>query len=39
VLNDGVHIDDIIKYMKTLGDLTGDNVFDTYDVQFLLQQI
>jgi hypothetical protein len=36
---DGVHMDDIIKYMNTLGDLTGDNVFDPYDIQFLLQQI
>ncbi|QGQ97946.1 tandem-95 repeat protein [Paenibacillus psychroresistens] len=37
--NDGVHIDDIIKHMNTLEDITGDNVFDSYDIQFILQQI
>jgi hypothetical protein len=39
VSNDGVHIDDIIKFINSREDLTGDNVFDSYDIQFLLQQI
>jgi hypothetical protein len=39
LLNDGVHIDDIIKKLNAGQDLTGDNRFDSYDIQFLLQQI
>jgi hypothetical protein len=38
-LNDGVHMDNIIMYMQTKQDVTGDGVFDRFDIQYLLDQI
>jgi hypothetical protein len=37
--NDGVHMDDIVHFMETNQDITGDNLFDTDDIRYLLEQI
>lgn len=38
-LQDGIHIDDIVSYMIDQTDVTGDRVFDRYDVILLLSQL
>ncbi|WP_409341852.1 immunoglobulin-like domain-containing protein [Paenibacillus sp. MBLB4367] len=35
----GIRIDDVVKYLRRVHDVTGDGVSDRYDIRFLLIQI